>query len=89
MKSERVRRQPDLALAEAVALAAAMPDLDIVGAEVVRLPKAQAGFLFGTGKIAELKERFEQAEVDLVLVDGFERSSTFFNPVRSFNTHDG
>ena len=27
MKSERVRRQPDLALAEAVALAAAMPDL--------------------------------------------------------------
>ena len=69
MKSAR-RRAPELALAEAVSLAEALPDLAVVGAEVVRLPKAQAGMLFGSGKIAELKARFEAAEVGLVLVDG-------------------
>ena len=55
---------------EAVALAAALPELEVVGAEVVRLPKAQPGLLFGTGKIAELKARIEASEADLVLVDG-------------------
>ena len=69
MKSDR-RRAPELALAEAVSLAAALPDLDVVGAEVVRLPKAQAGMLFGSGKIAELKGRFADLDVALVLVDG-------------------
>ena len=64
------RRDPDAALEEAVALAAALPGLEVVGAEVVRLPKAHPGMLFGSGKIAELKERLEAAEVDLVLVDG-------------------
>ncbi len=68
-KSKR-RRAPELALAEAVSLATALPDLEVVGAEVVRLAKAQAGMLFGSGKIAELKERFEGLEVGLVLVDG-------------------
>lgn len=68
-KSKR-RRAPELALAEAVSLAAALPDLEVVGAEVVRLAKAQAGMLFGSGKIAELKARFEEADVGLVLVDG-------------------
>jgi GTP-binding protein HflX len=66
----RGRREPELALAEAVALAAAMPDLDVVGAEVVRLPEAKAGMLFGSGKVAELKARFAEGEVELVLVDG-------------------
>ncbi|OYX45480.1 MAG: GTPase HflX [Rhodobacterales bacterium 32-67-9] len=70
LKTGRTRRPPDDALAEAVALAAALPDLDVVGAEIVRLPKVQAGMLFGSGKIAELKARFEADEVDLVLVDG-------------------
>jgi GTPase len=64
------RRAPDRALDEAVSLAAALPDLTVVGAEVVRLPKAQAGRLFGSGKIAELKAKFEALEVGLVLVDG-------------------
>ncbi|MCX7888243.1 MAG: GTPase HflX [Rhodobacteraceae bacterium] len=64
------RRAPELALAEAVALAAALPNLTVVGAEVVRLPEARAGLLFGSGKVAELKERFAAAGVDLVLVDG-------------------
>ncbi len=47
-----------------------MPDLQIVGHEVVRLPRPHAGHLFGTGKLAELKERLSAAEVDLVMVDG-------------------
>lgn len=37
---------------------------------MVRLPKAQAGRLFGKGKLEELKARFEALEIDLVLVDG-------------------
>lgn len=69
LKTDR-RRAPELALEEAVSLALALPDLEVVGSEVVRLPKAQAGMLFGSGKIAELKARFEALEVGLVLVDG-------------------
>ena len=53
-----------------MALAAALPDLEVVGAEVVRLPKITPATLFGSGKVAELAVRFEDAEVDLVLVDG-------------------
>lgn len=64
------RRAPDLALEEAVALAAALPDLEIAGAEVVRLAKPHPGLLFGTGKIEELKARLKELEVGLVLVDG-------------------
>ena len=64
------RRDPDAALEEAVALAEALPGLEIAGAEVVRLPKAQPGQLFGTGKVEELKERFSETEIGLVLVDG-------------------
>jgi len=70
IKSVRHRRLPEHALAEAVSLADAMPELEVVGAEVVRLPKVQPGLLFGTGKIDELKERFRGLHVDLVLVDG-------------------
>ena len=70
MKSDRSRRLPEHGLAEAVSLAMALPNIEIVGADVVRLPKAQAGTLFGSGKIAELKARFEADDVALVLVDG-------------------
>ncbi len=71
MKSGRKsRRMPEHALAEAVSLAGALPDLDITGSEIVRLPKVQPGMLFGSGKIEELKARFAAAEVELVLVDG-------------------
>ena len=68
--SDRARRDPDPALAEAVALAAALPNLEVVGQEVVRLPKPHPRALFGTGKIDELKTRLKAAEVELVLVDG-------------------
>ena len=70
VKSDRDRRAAGPALEEAVSLAAALPELEVVGAEVVRLPKAQPGLLFGSGKIAELKAKIEASEADLVLVDG-------------------
>ncbi len=53
-----------------MALAVALPGIEVVGAEVVRLPKVNPGTLFGSGKVAELKARFAAAEVELVLVDG-------------------
>jgi GTP-binding protein HflX len=70
IRSEPSRRDPALRLAEAVSLAAALPDIEVAGAEVVRLPRAQPGTLFGSGKVAEIKERLEAAEVGLVLIDG-------------------
>ena len=70
IQTDRDRRDPGAALEEAVALAAALPDLEIRGADVVRLPRAHAGMLFGSGKIEELKQRIEDADVGLVLIDG-------------------
>ncbi len=58
------------ALAEAVALAYALPGLSLMGETVVRLPRAHPGKLFGKGKIAELGDLFKGADVELVLVDG-------------------
>jgi GTP-binding protein HflX len=68
--SARARRTPAHALDEAVALAGALPGLEVLGGEIVRLPKPHAGLLFGSGKIAELKARFAAEEIGLVLVDG-------------------
>jgi GTP-binding protein HflX len=44
--------------------------MQVLGAEVVRLPRVHPGMLFGTGKVADLKERMHALEIDLVLVDG-------------------
>jgi GTP-binding protein HflX len=70
LKSARARRLPEHGLAEATALAAALPGLDVVGGEVVRLSKLLPGTLFGTGKVAELKARMHDLGAELVLVDG-------------------
>lgn len=70
VKNINNRRLAEPALEEAVSLAAAMPNLEVVGAEVIRLPKMNAGMLFGKGKVEELKQRMQAAEVELVLVDG-------------------
>lgn len=70
IKSDRSRRAPEFALQEAVALAAALPGLEVVASQIVRLPRAQPGLLFGTGKVAELKQQIEADEVGLVLIDG-------------------
>jgi len=64
-----LRRLPENALAEAVSLAEAL-DLEIMSAQVVQVDKPKAGELFGSGKVAELGELFENQEVELVIVDG-------------------
>ncbi len=58
------------ALEEAVSLAAALPGLEVVGSEVVPLPKVRPGYLFGSGKTDELADRFKAEDVELVLIDG-------------------
>lgn len=70
LKSKPGPREPDDALAEAMALAHALPGLDVVGGQVVRLPRAHPGQLFGKGKLEELRQALEADEIDLVLIDG-------------------
>ena len=70
IKSNSGRRPAEPALQEGVALAEALPDLDVIGSNVVRLPKAHSGHLFGSGKIEELAAIFKAKEIDLVLIDG-------------------
>ncbi len=70
IKTSPSTRDPALALEEAVSLAHALPELDVAGDMVVRLPRAHPGMLFGKGKIEELKALFEAEEVELVLIDG-------------------
>ena len=70
IRSAQGRRLPEHRLAEAVALAAALPGLTVMGSDVVRLPRVQPGTLFGSGKVDELGARFKELGVGLVLVDG-------------------
>lgn len=70
IRSDRLRRPSGPALKEAVALAEAMPGLEVVGADVIGLPKLRAGYLFGKGKIEELGAKFKANDIELVLVDG-------------------
>ncbi|MCE0506738.1 GTPase HflX [Roseivivax sp. GX 12232] len=70
IKTDRDRRDAEIALAEAVALAEALPGLEVVGQEVVPLRDPQPGELFGKGKIAEIAERLAEEEIELVLIDG-------------------
>ena len=67
---DRSGRDPARALEEAVSLAHALPGLDVLGGEVVRLPKPHPGMLFGSGKTEELRIRIEAEEIELVLIDG-------------------
>lgn len=63
-------RDPALALEEAVSLAHALPGLEVLGGDVVRLSRPHPGTLFGKGKIAELKALANAEELELVLIDG-------------------
>jgi len=63
------RRAPEAALEECVNLTAAL-DLAVKGSEVVSLNAPRAGWLFGSGKIEELKTRIAIAEAEVVVVDG-------------------
>lgn len=64
------RRDPAMALEEAVSLAHALPGLEVLGSDVVRLTRPHPGTLFGKGKLQELKALVAAREVELVLVDG-------------------
>jgi GTP-binding protein HflX len=70
IKTDTRRREAAFALEEAVSLARALPELDVVGSEVVGLARAQAGLLFGSGKIDDLGKTFHDHHVELVLIDG-------------------
>lgn len=68
--SDQERRAATAALEEAAALAEALPELEVVGATVVRLAKPQPGQLFGSGKVDEIKAQLKSDHVELVLIDG-------------------
>ena len=70
IRTESARREPLAALEEAVSLAVALPGLEVLGAEVVRLPRAHPGTLFGKGKIEEIGARLKADDIGLVLIDG-------------------
>ncbi|MEP2137860.1 MAG: GTPase HflX, partial [Erythrobacter sp.] len=63
-------RDAGYAIQEAISLAAALPGLELVDADIVRLAKPHPGTLFGKGKIAEIGARIHDDEIELVLVDG-------------------
>ncbi|WP_039018119.1 GTPase HflX [Halocynthiibacter namhaensis] len=66
----RGRRSPEHAIGEGVALASALPGLEVIGQTIVPLPKTRPGFLFGSGKTNELGNLLAENEVELVLIDG-------------------
>ncbi|MGV6838901.1 MAG: GTPase HflX [Planktomarina sp.] len=70
LKNPNARRSEVEALEEAVSLAAALPELEIIGSQAVGLQKIHAGMLFGSGKIEELAAQFKADEIELVLIDG-------------------
>lgn len=70
LKSDNARRNPVAALEEAVALTEAMPEMEVIGSEIVTLRNVRAGVLFGKGKIAEIKASLAANDIELVLIDG-------------------
>ena len=55
---------------EELARLAETVDVDVVGSVVQRLPHPLAGTYVGKGKLEEIKERRDELDYDLVLVDG-------------------
>lgn len=70
IKSDPDRRDAQPALSEAVSLARALAELDVVGEDVVPIRAPQPGYLFGSGKVEELGTLLKANEIELVLVDG-------------------
>jgi GTP-binding protein HflX len=70
IKTQARSREPGFALEEAVSLARALPELEVVGQTIVPLSKPQPGYLFGSGKVEELGALLKAEEVELVLIDG-------------------
>ena len=63
-------RDPELGLSEGVSLAQALPDLDVVGAQIVPLATPDPGTLLGRGKTESLASLIQSEDVALVLIDG-------------------
>lgn len=61
---------PESALSEAVALAAALPGIEVCFDTVVPLRKVAPGQLFGPGKLDEIKQQLKADHIELVFVDG-------------------
>jgi GTP-binding protein HflX len=70
IKTNAERREAVPALAEAVSLAHALPQIEVIGSDIVQIRKVSSGMLFGKGKIKQIHDLLEEAEVELVLVDG-------------------
>ncbi len=70
MTGEHGRRDAAAGLAEGVALARALPGLEVIGSQIVTLKRPDPGRLFGKGKLARLGETFRAEEIALVLIDG-------------------
>lgn len=70
IKGSEVSREPSSALAEAISLGEALPGIETLGGEVVNLPRAHPGMLFGSGKVDALKAQLHADEIELVLIDG-------------------
>lgn len=70
IKTDQNRRDPVAGLEEATSLAVALPDLQVEGGDIVRLPRIHPGMLFGKGKIEELGAKFKAQDIELVLIDG-------------------
>ncbi|MEM6589040.1 MAG: GTPase HflX [Pseudomonadota bacterium] len=68
--SDDATREPRYALDEAVSLAHALPGLEVLGGNVVRLARPHPGTLFGKGKIEELHQQVEAEDIGLILIDG-------------------
>lgn len=70
VKNTENRRTPENSLEEAISLANALSDLEVIESLVVPIRKPSAGMLFGSGKVEELDALFKAEEIDLVLIDG-------------------
>ncbi|MEL7255464.1 MAG: GTPase HflX [Pseudomonadota bacterium] len=68
--SDDSTREPGYALDEAVSLAHALPGLEVLGGDVVRLARPHPGTLFGKGKIEELHRMVDDHDIGLILIDG-------------------
>jgi GTP-binding protein HflX len=67
-EADGAARSPEARLAEAVGLAKAI-DLDVIGREIVRLPRFRPGTLLGSGSVESLSEKIKDGQVDVVIID--------------------
>lgn len=70
IRDGKSRRLPELRLAEAVNLASALPNLEVLGSDIVRVSKVTPATLMGSGKVEELGACFKELKAGLVLMDG-------------------